>query len=191
MDFEKQQHESAAHLGEALKAAREKNGLTVQDVANHLHLKQSFVNALESGDYQVIGSMVYVKGYLRIYTRLLQINLDEEVALLKLESPVPPKAQNQYARANSPDKGVKFKAKRLKRALGRKKYSVAFVVVFVLVVLYVFAKHSPDTKPALVVVNEAEQTHQALSLPPSTVPAAKPETRPSLRDNGATIEAKE
>lgn len=79
MDLEKQQLAVATGIGEVLEAARIKSGLSVAEVANQLHLKQSFIKALESGDYQIIGSMVYVKGYLRTYARLLRLDIETDL----------------------------------------------------------------------------------------------------------------
>lgn len=86
MDLEKQQLGVATGIGELLAAARLKSGLSVLDVAGQLHLKQSFIMALESGDYQIIGSMVYVKGYLRTYARLLQLDIEQDLLILQADN---------------------------------------------------------------------------------------------------------
>lgn len=79
MDLEKQQLTVATGIGGVLEAARIKSSLSIAQVANQLHLKQSFIVALESGDYQIIGSMVYVKGYLRTYARLLRLDIETDL----------------------------------------------------------------------------------------------------------------
>lgn len=83
MDLEQQQLAVATGIGELLAAARVKSGLSVMEVADQLHLKQSFVIALEKADYQMIGSMVYVKGYLRTYARLMQVDIEQELLILQ------------------------------------------------------------------------------------------------------------
>lgn len=60
-----------ATLGQRLKAAREKQGLSAQKAADELHLDGWVVEALESGDYSRIGPSVYAKGHLKHYAALL------------------------------------------------------------------------------------------------------------------------
>jgi cytoskeleton protein RodZ len=54
-----------------LRAARELQQLTVDDVANVLHLSREHIVALETGDFARLGPQVFVRGYLRSYARLL------------------------------------------------------------------------------------------------------------------------
>ena len=62
--------------GPMLREAREKSGLSVFEVAEKLHLTEHYVHALESEDYEKLPSEVYVKGYIKSYALLL--DLDEE-----------------------------------------------------------------------------------------------------------------
>lgn len=76
--------ESKSHLtlGEFLQQAREKKKWTVEHIAEQLKLKISTVKALEANAYQEIGGMVYVKGYLRSYAKLLYVNVDKALEQL-------------------------------------------------------------------------------------------------------------
>ncbi|MCD6048575.1 MAG: rodZ [Gammaproteobacteria bacterium] len=64
-------------LGEFLQKAREKRGFSIEYVADHLKLKISTVKALEANDYHETGGLVYVRGYLRSYAKLLNVNIDQ------------------------------------------------------------------------------------------------------------------
>lgn len=57
----------AAHLGagELLRQAREAKGLTIQQVAQSLHLDAWILEALEDNRFKDIGAPVFVKGHLR------------------------------------------------------------------------------------------------------------------------------
>jgi cytoskeleton protein RodZ len=57
--------------GERLRAARERAGLSLTQVADQLRLSASVVEALEQGQYGLIGAQVFVRGYLKRYAELV------------------------------------------------------------------------------------------------------------------------
>jgi cytoskeleton protein RodZ len=57
--------------GNELQAAREARGLSVHQLAVELHVSDAMVNAMERGDYAVLGEPVFVRGHLRNYARAL------------------------------------------------------------------------------------------------------------------------
>ena len=57
--------------GERLRSARERAGLSLTQVADQLRLSASVVEALEQGQYGVIGAQVFVRGYLKRYAELV------------------------------------------------------------------------------------------------------------------------
>lgn len=61
-------------IGDALQAAREAKGWTVQDAANRLRLMARQVEAMESEDYAALGQPVFARGFVRNYARLLGID---------------------------------------------------------------------------------------------------------------------
>lgn len=63
--------------GVALRAARESAGLSIEQVADKLHLLQSVVRSLEADTYERIRGEAFVRGYLRNYARLLGLDGDE------------------------------------------------------------------------------------------------------------------
>lgn len=69
--------------GRCLREARERQALTVEDVADRLHLQQAQVEALENDDYARFSAPIFVSGYLRSYSRLL--GLDPEPMVRALE----------------------------------------------------------------------------------------------------------
>ncbi|MDE0509399.1 MAG: helix-turn-helix transcriptional regulator [Gammaproteobacteria bacterium] len=76
--------------GPMLREAREKSGLSVFEVAEKLHLTEHYVHALESEDYEKLPSEVYVKGYIKSYALLL--DLDEEQVMGAYRQPGAPAA---------------------------------------------------------------------------------------------------
>lgn len=71
---------AAAEADQRLRAAREEQGLTVDQVALELRLERQIVLALEAADYASLGAPVFVRGYLRSYARLLGLPEDKIAA---------------------------------------------------------------------------------------------------------------
>jgi cytoskeleton protein RodZ len=63
--------QSGVASGPTLRAAREQQQLSVDDVAQSLHLSRELILALEAGNFEALGPPVFVRGYLRNYARLL------------------------------------------------------------------------------------------------------------------------
>ena len=99
--------EEATQPGQYLAYEREKKGFTIEDIAGKLHLSPQVIRALEEEAYDKLPELVYVRGYIRSYCRLLSIDpipvLDmytanlprEEVQLLEDLSPSSPVNENQ------------------------------------------------------------------------------------------------
>ena len=71
-----------------MKAGREGRGLSVQQVAEELHVGVDTIDALEAGRFAELGAPVYAKGHLRKYAQLL--GLDAETLVLASETAQPP-----------------------------------------------------------------------------------------------------
>jgi cytoskeleton protein RodZ len=73
--------------GELLLTARLALGLSVQDVASKMRLKPLHISALEEDEYEVIGSPVFVRGHLRTYAKLVNLDEDQVIAAYDRDSP--------------------------------------------------------------------------------------------------------
>ena len=62
---------AALSAGARLAQARERLGMSLEQVADKLKLDPHTVAALEAGDYRVIGAAVFVRGFLRRYAQLV------------------------------------------------------------------------------------------------------------------------
>ena len=67
-------HDGVAGVGARLRVAREVRHLTVSDVAQTLKLGARQVEALENGDWQGLPGQTFIRGFVRNYARLLQID---------------------------------------------------------------------------------------------------------------------
>ena len=59
--------------GSMLKQAREQAGLEIQAVADRLHLRPRQVTALETDQYQLLGTDIFCRGYIKSYCKFLSI----------------------------------------------------------------------------------------------------------------------
>src|SRR5688500_1654245 len=75
-------------VGEVLRAARLEQGRSVQDVARQLRLSVRQIEALEENEYGKLAGGTFLRGFVRNYAKLLQ--LDEAPLLRLLEQSVPP-----------------------------------------------------------------------------------------------------
>lgn len=60
-------------IGQALRTAREAQGLTVEEAANRLRLMHRQIDAMETEDFESLGQPVFARGFVRNYARLLGI----------------------------------------------------------------------------------------------------------------------
>jgi len=73
------------HPGPVLRAAREEQGLTQEEVAERLHLRPSVVALIESESYEDVSGDVFLKGYFRSYCRLVGLHEERMVELLEAQ----------------------------------------------------------------------------------------------------------
>jgi cytoskeleton protein RodZ len=80
-------------IGEKLKAARERNNLTVDQVARETHVAKRFLKALEDEDFAQFPGETYAMGFLRNYSEYLGLNAEELVGIYRnikiQEQPLP------------------------------------------------------------------------------------------------------
>jgi cytoskeleton protein RodZ len=80
-------------IGEQLRAARERKGLTLDRVADETNIAKRYLNGLESEDFSVFPGDPYVIGFLRNYAEYLGLPSDDFVSTYKnmkiQEQPVP------------------------------------------------------------------------------------------------------
>ncbi len=80
-------------IGEKLRLARERNNLTIDQVARETHVAKRFLKALEDEDFAAFPGETYAMGFLRNYAEYLGLNADELVGIYRnikiQEQPLP------------------------------------------------------------------------------------------------------
>lgn len=83
--------EGALSCGARLRLGRESAGLTQQEASAKLKVPLRVIRALEADDWECIGAPVFVRGQLRSYARLVDVELDSGVLQKEVGVVAPPK----------------------------------------------------------------------------------------------------
>ncbi len=87
--------DSASHgmtVSERLVQARESLGLSQKAVADELFLTTTFIRYIDDGQFEKIPKPAFIKGYLRSYARVVQLDGDELVKAFEREQDITPQA---------------------------------------------------------------------------------------------------
>lgn len=68
--------EQTQEIGQLLRQAREKAGLTIEDVQHRTRIPRSIIDALEKEDFTVFSSPTYAKSFLAQYSDFLSVNAE-------------------------------------------------------------------------------------------------------------------
>ncbi len=172
--------------GQLLRAARLDRGMSIEDVARQLRLSVRQVTALEEDDYDKLSSTTFLRGFVRNYAKLLQMDATPLLQRLQQTLPPPPPPTISYQ-----IEGIPFPSNQKQ---GRRGLIIAGVVILALLLLifeiYDANEGNKEKQPALKMEmkTKAEQaavqpqfelppvlsTRDADTVPPAdTVPSAE------------------
>lgn len=77
---------ASAGVGVALRAYRLRGGRDLTDVAETLHIRRPFLQAIEDGRYEDLPGPTYAAGFVRAYAEYLELDADEAVRRFKRET---------------------------------------------------------------------------------------------------------
>lgn len=162
--------ETKQSVGQLLQAARLVRGLGIEDVARHLRLSVRQVTALEEDDYVKLSGGTFLRGFVRNYAKLVQ--LDAAPLLLLLQQVLPPVHQVIAPRTE----GIPFPSDQ--KSMGRSLIIAGVVVVALLFLIYeIYQGNETVPQPAVQVATEteaeagqtAEQAESGSELTPATL----------------------
>lgn len=140
--------------GVQLSNLRQQKGYTIEYVASKLHLRVRIIELIEAGDFNLLPEPVFVRGYLRAYSKLLGVSPDPFLAVFN----------NQYNFEKKPERALW----QSKRESHKAEYIIRLVtIVFavgVLVAVGVWWQKNKDSQP----VFSPKETSTNLSLNDST-----------------------
>lgn len=134
-------------VGQQLKQAREKQGLSVSQIADAQHLRNSIIQAIESGDYGQIDSELFLKGYVRAYAKQVGLNGDAIIAELDRELE-PARLQKERELEANPLVDIERRRRKKRRVAKLLLLVAAIVIIGALVVMFVMPKFSPGAADA-------------------------------------------
>lgn len=124
MSSEEQSKTPAQPVGQQLRRARERLGLSVSAIADEQHLRTSVIEAIEDGDFSKVDTELFLKGYIRAYAQ--HVGLDANAIIRDLDAELEPLREDRE-RQHDADPLVDIERKK------RRKQRVARAVVVILV----------------------------------------------------------
>lgn len=115
-------------IGEILKEKRIEKGLNTRQVSEIIKIRPEYLEALESGNYNVFPSEVYIKGFLRNYAKFLGVEKDKAMALYRRE--------NTEDRSTNIETSQKTENPKFSFALTPEKLIIAIVLIVTLGIVY-------------------------------------------------------
>jgi cytoskeletal protein RodZ len=158
-------------LGEEFRAAREARGLSLSDVAEQIHIRSVYLQALESEDWATIGAAVYVRGFIRTYARFLGV--DAEAAVQSFNESGAPGAPAPVAQQAGREASEQRRARRPSPMLWAAG-TLAVLLVAAVLYKYVSLQIQSRTPVAVAASPAATASVAAVSTPVAEVASAEP-----------------
>lgn len=160
--------------GQTLRAAREGMGLSLAEAARQMRLSLRQVEALEADDYARLPSAIFVRGFLRNYAKLLQI--DAEPLLREALAGLPAKSEGVIV--PQPD-GTAFPSE---HGRTRRQYFLA-AAVLIIGIPFVAYELTREPQPAAVIpaLPAASAPAPAVTAPVAASPVAELQVNAELQ----------
>ncbi|MFO1414977.1 MAG: helix-turn-helix domain-containing protein [Burkholderiales bacterium] len=159
--------------GARLREARESAGLTIDAVAQQLKLAPRQVQAIEDDDYAQLPGRTFVRGFMRNYARLLQLDPEDVLATLP-DANAAPSLNHPSLNPTTRVMGELPADASGKPSTARWAIPLALVVVILIGVAYEFGRPLADRARAAI----GDAKAPAATVAPAT-PAAAPASEPA------------
>ncbi len=178
--------EGQAGIGRRLRETREAFELTAEAAAASLHMDVSTLRALEDEEFSHLGAPVFVRGHLRRYAAMLDLNVDELLARYERSSPPEPMPTRpaQTRERFAVDDGLNWPV------------VISVMVVLLLVVLAVWRLWGQPGEPAPVTTDALENAtggpaahENAFVLPDTVLPGIGASDSDAREGSAASVSA--
>ncbi len=174
-------------VGQQLKQARERKGLSDADIAQAQHLRPAIIQAIEAGDYSQVDSELFLKGYVRAYAK--QVGLDDNAVIAELDRELEPLRQQREQEVQANPLVDIERRRRRKRQIAR---AVMLLAVAALAGYLILAYLMPEQElPVLEGAEPPAVENQAEAPDEEMEPAESPalESEPESSSASAMAEA--
>lgn len=136
--------------GAQLANLREQKGYSIDYVANKLHLRARIIELIESGEFHLLPEPVFVKGYLRAYSKLLGVSPEPFLSVFN----------TQYTFEKKPEKALWQSKRESHKAEHFIRWFTLLFAIGVLVAVGIWWQKNRDSQP----VYSVKKTVTDLSL---------------------------
>ena len=150
-------HEPVA-FGQQLMLAREKAGMSIDEAARALNLKEETVEAIEDSALDKLPPVTFVQGYIRTYARLL--GLSEEKILSEFEAEVPHDLESELHPRSPSQVGTNSQTPVIKLV------SVLVIVLAALVLFYAVYSYYVERTERIEQSSQAADNEAMMQFPP-------------------------
>lgn len=118
--------------GAQLRQAREASGLSIETVSSRSKMPLRVIHAIEAEDWDALGAAVFVRGQLRSYARLLEVDLEPQLQQEQVAaSTLPPLVSHSHTPP----------LRRMAEQAGRRAVYIALTVVIVAPIIFASRSH--------------------------------------------------
>ncbi|MDI1351354.1 MAG: helix-turn-helix domain-containing protein [bacterium] len=147
--------------GLQLSTIRQQKGYSTEYVANKLHLRVRVIELIENGDFHLLPEPVFVKGYLRAYSKLLGVSPDPFLAVFNA----------QYIFEKKPERTLWQSKRESHKAEHIIRWFTVVFAIGVLVAVGLWWQKNREVQPSY--SNEIKETPADLSLNQTTTTEIK------------------
>lgn len=140
--------------GMQLSNIRQQKGYTIEYVASKLHLRARIIELIENGEFNLLPEPVFVKGYLRAYSKLLGVSPDPFLAVFN----------TQYIFEKKPERALWQSKRESHKAEHIIRWFTLLFAIGVMVAVGIWWQKNRDNQPEY----SAKQTATDLSLNQTT-----------------------
>jgi len=171
-------------IGETLQAQREALGLSLEDVAQHTHLKIRYMEALEAGEIKALPSPVQGRGMLKNYAVFLGLDADQMLLLFAdgLQARLTETAQNRKDQSIRP----RTRSPRRERRFLSRDLILGIVLALTLIVFIIWGTVQVNTLRASETIEPTAPSIADVLLPsssPTQIPTITPTAASLLNEN--------
>ncbi|MBA2658139.1 MAG: helix-turn-helix domain-containing protein [Nitrosospira sp.] len=158
---------TAQSAGALLRAARLDRGMSIEEASRQLRLSVRQITALEEDDYDKLSSTTFLRGFVRNYAKLLQLDAASLLQLLQQTVPPPPPPTISYQIEGIPFPSNHKQGKRGLIVVG------AVILALLLLIFEIYdGKESNKEKQPAVKMELKTETEQLTTQPQFEVPPA-------------------